>query len=190
MSQLIAFTGAAGSGKSTAADILYSIRPHNVVSFATPVKELARQMWQFTDEQLYGPSEARNAPDKRYPRADGSYLTPREALQKLGTEAGRNCYPNIWVDQAMALVDFSLRKGFHVCITDLRFDDEAEAVLNAGGHVVRISRPATPRLGIAEAAHLSEAGISPHLISYSLHNDGTPHDLRQALKRMLEHFAR
>lgn len=31
----------------------------------------------------------------------GGYLTPRFALQQLGTEWGRRCYPNIWVHNAI-----------------------------------------------------------------------------------------
>ena len=32
------------------------------------MKRIARDVFGFSDEQLYGPSEMRNAPDERYPR--------------------------------------------------------------------------------------------------------------------------
>lgn len=187
---LIAFTGRAGAGKSTAADILASLLggDYETVNFADPVKRHAQAIWQFTDEQLWGPSEARNMPDWRYPRPDGTCLTAREALQKLGTEAGRHCYPNIWIDIALDMVSDASRRVGNVIMADLRFDNEAEAVNDAGGYNVLVSRSVGSRTSEAASAHASEAGISPRHIDYELKNDGTPHDLRQAIKAMLEVF--
>ena len=36
------------------------------------------------------------------------YLTPRHALQQLGTEWGRRCYNNTWIDYAIRVADFLL----------------------------------------------------------------------------------
>lgn len=124
---IIALSGFAGSGKDAAADIL--VRDHNFVkvAIADPLKRIAKEVYDFTDEQLWGPSEERNKPDERYPREHGPfsssdrclccgedvpeeyrsrtkiqcYLTPRYALQLLGTEWGRHCYPHTWMDYAV-----------------------------------------------------------------------------------------
>lgn len=132
---IIGISGKAGSGKDTLADIL--VRKHGFVkvALADPMKRFCMELFGFTEEQLWGKSEKRNEPDKRYPRensfsrdlarkliTDGyekvgapvpdfvkkeaerdtlEYLTPRCALQTLGTEWGRNCYKDVWVDYAL-----------------------------------------------------------------------------------------
>jgi hypothetical protein len=132
---IIGLCGQAGSGKDAVADAM--VRNHGFVkvALADPLKRICREVYDFTDDQLWGPSAARNAPDKRYLRKPASveeqytyagrvtlmdgtileggtrithrienpdeYLTPRYALQKLGTEWGRDCYPNTWVDLAL-----------------------------------------------------------------------------------------
>ena len=106
---IIAISGQAGSGKDTAADFLVKHRGFVKVAFADPMKRICKEVYDFTDEQLWGPSELRNVPDERYPRVfaatmnDGpnntfptEYLTPRYALQQLGTEWGRSCYLQTW----------------------------------------------------------------------------------------------
>lgn len=146
---IILLVGKAGSGKDTVADILVRDHAFVKIAFADPLKRICRDVYDFTDEQLWGPSSARNAPDLRYPRPpvtnwerDGhrsdmrhpqsggkdvsrcvkcgsvvplgdafnawalercgpSHLTPRYALQQLGTEWGRDCYANTWVDLAL-----------------------------------------------------------------------------------------
>lgn len=88
------------------------------------MKRIAKDVYDFSDEQLWGPSECRNAPDFRYPRpgpyaeaarhmynvaagrADEEdmqywgplgWLTPRHCLQILGSEWGRDNFEFTWV---------------------------------------------------------------------------------------------
>lgn len=119
---IVGFAGLAGSGKDTSSDIL--VRKHNFVkvALADPLKRICKEVFDFTDDQLWGPSASRNAPDARYVRMkrgalgttyqghdlpctpsppEDSYLTPRFALQRLGTEWGRDCYGNLWIDYAL-----------------------------------------------------------------------------------------
>jgi hypothetical protein len=84
------------------------------VALADPLKRICFDVFNFTEAQLWGPSEERNKPDKRYLRmAKGAlgvterivknsefvlercanpeediFLTPRYALQTLGTRVG------------------------------------------------------------------------------------------------------
>lgn len=125
--------GSAGAGKDTLADILVSESGFKKIALADPLKRISRDVYAFTDEQLWGPSHQRNAPDKRYPRPhtwvemrDGKtyscaccgeevgrnggrpdnaaappcFLTARYALQLLGSEWGRECFPDTWVEVA------------------------------------------------------------------------------------------
>lgn len=111
---MLAFSGKAGSGKSAATDYLAKKYTLACVALADPLKRVAKDIYQFTDDQLWGPSASRNAPDPRYPRAkckgcqtcefraDHWYcLTPRYALQQLGTQWGRDCYGDTWIDYAV-----------------------------------------------------------------------------------------
>jgi HNH endonuclease len=79
---IIGICGLAGSGKDTVADILVKHRQCVKVSFADPLKRICKDVFQFTDEQLWGPSEKRNAPDSRYPRT-GRYIYPAAPVGAL-----------------------------------------------------------------------------------------------------------
>lgn len=66
---LVLLFGNAGVGKDTAASLLqelYGTERLNVTASAKPLKELARQIFHFTQDQLYGPSENRNQVDGRF----------------------------------------------------------------------------------------------------------------------------
>lgn len=127
---IVGISGVAGSGKDTVADLFVQKHGFVKVALADPLKRICRDVYAFTDDQLWGPSESRNAPDKRYPRGTGVavadpdengirgaqfqpvYLTPRLALQLLGTEWGRVCYDNTWVDLAIRTAQSLLKKDY------------------------------------------------------------------------------
>lgn len=204
-SMILGISGLAGSGKDTSADFLVSDLGYVKVSLADPLKRIAKEVYDFTDGQLWGPSKFRNEPDKRYPRpcqaciayaeeptcpecdGDGiTYLTPREALQRLGTEWGRYCYQDTWADHAVRTASsllnsadtrYEQKKGLYtlyndrgeagleemqqgrvrgVAIPDVRFRNEINAIQRAGGIVVRVVRHGAGLEG-AYAAHQSEA---------------------------------
>ena len=58
--------GTAGSGKDTVADFLVKNHRAVKVALADPMKRLARQVFVFSDDQLWGPSSSRNAADQRF----------------------------------------------------------------------------------------------------------------------------
>jgi hypothetical protein len=115
----------AGTGKDTVADLFVSEHHFAKVAFADPMKRFLMEVYGFTKEQLWGPSDLREVPDKRFPRrhtfegdkcaccgafyyeergwsAEQCFLTPRYALQQLGTEWGRDCYDETWVSYGMS----------------------------------------------------------------------------------------
>lgn len=64
-------------------------------------------------------------------------MTPRKLLQLLGTEAGRKIiHPNIWVNSLFS--DYEPHSKW--IITDVRFPNEAEAIKERGGIVIRVNR--------------------------------------------------
>lgn len=58
---IIMLSGVAGAGKDAVASILAKNYDAAVVAQADPMKRLAAELFQFSEEQLWGPSEQRNA---------------------------------------------------------------------------------------------------------------------------------
>jgi hypothetical protein len=203
--KLVGICGKAGAGKDTLADFLVQNHGFVKVSFADPLKRICREVYEFSDHQLWGPSAMRNAQDARYPRPglDPGYLTPRLALQILGTEFGRYCYDNTWRDYALRIakrllteqeVAYTKERGLEqlfdindrpygevqgVVIPDVRFRNEVDGINNAQGLCVRISRPVEGLAGAA-AQHVSETeqdGIPAELFTSFYQNAGTLEDL-------------
>ena len=137
----IGFCGPAGAGKSTAADHLVKHWRFNRVRFAAPLKAMMAALG-LTAEQLDGAL-------KEEPTALLCGRTPRQAMQWLGTEWGRNLIADdFWITAWRAAVERT--GGFHVpgqgwdrliVADDVRFANEAKAIRDRGGLVVRIERP-------------------------------------------------
>lgn len=174
---LIAIVGKAGSGKDTAANCLVnSFDKVYTMALADPLKHFVQDVYQFTDEQLYGPSEKRNAIDARWG------FSPREALQKLGTEWGRALHEDTWVRYALrGARAVHLRYGESVVFTDCRFLNEAAAVRAEGGQVWRIIRPGAGLSGEA-GQHPSETEQDRIEADVEIMNDGTLADLRNMVR--------
>lgn len=99
--KIIGITGSAGVGKDTFAEHLCQHYLFARIALADPIKRICKDVYEFTDKQLWGPSHFRNEPDGRYPLRKGEWLSPRVALQICGTEFGRFCYPNTWIDKVI-----------------------------------------------------------------------------------------
>lgn len=145
---IIALTGYAGSGKSTAAKHLVERHGFTLVKFAGPLKQMMRCL---------GVGEREIEGDlKEVPCAVLGGKTPRHAMQTLGTEWGRNLiHSNLWVNVAMASAEAVLDQGGRVVIDDCRFPNEAVAVEEHGGFVVRIERPSVEPVNAHESEHHS-----------------------------------
>lgn len=63
---IILICGAAGSGKDTVAGFIQKYTKNTVMlAQADPMKRLATKLFGFSEQQLWGPSECRNAPDEK-----------------------------------------------------------------------------------------------------------------------------
>jgi hypothetical protein len=164
---VVAFTGLARSGKTTAAQFLRN-RNYDKMSFADPIKQMVRCITPVADKDF--------AP----PACGGKTL--RELYQTLGTDWGRNMVnPDIWVQLGREkieslLLDMTDHVIAGVVIDDLRFDNEALLVKSLGGLVIQIECS-----GVAQMEHESEAGIAPHLVDYVIVNDTSFDDLRETV---------
>ena len=142
---LIGITGKAGSGKDTVADYLVSKHGYTKISFAAILKNMLR---------VAGLPEPTNRDDKEKV-VEGFEFSWRDAAQKLGTEWGRSLDTNIWVKLTMQSLD-PFKK---YVISDVRFDNEAEAVRKSGCLIHLTGREID--MG-ALSNHPSEAGVEWH----------------------------
>lgn len=71
MKPIVALAGVAGSGKGEAARILREEFSFTEICLADPGKRHCMELFDFSKDQLWGPSESRNKPDTRYPRQHG-----------------------------------------------------------------------------------------------------------------------
>jgi hypothetical protein len=167
---LIGLCGAAGSGKNTVADLL----PFAQIAFADPLYECVSTITGLPVAKL----KDRDVKENVIPWLGKS---PRQLLQTLGTEWGRGTvHPEIWIRIAMErAANHMTHNG--VVITDVRFDNEAQAIIDAGGEVWRVTRPGWRCLADDAAAHQSEAGVSDRLIARTIANSGSLYDLREQL---------
>lgn len=103
-------------------------------------------------------------------------LTPREFLQKFGTEVGRQIHPDVWVN--------SLFEGLgpydHRIITDVRFPNEADAIKRNGGVNIRVIRDIGTTGDIA--THASETALDDYPFDYIIDNSGTIEELTLKIK--------
>jgi hypothetical protein len=200
--------GEAGVGKSTTANYIAE-RGFIEISLADELKRIVKNVFHFSDEALWGPSELRNASDISYRRPDGSYLSPREALQKIGTEGFRSAYPNIWIDIVRKNIadlmnnpylHYSKERGIYkgkkrktpvgFIVPDARFQNEIEEFKLFEGKCIQIFRPSS-LTGNALSLHASEVlqrTIPEHLIDHKIHNTGTIPDLYTCIDKILNQY--
>jgi hypothetical protein len=174
---LIGLCGPAGAGKNTVAELLRDSDKcsFHQMAFADPLYECISVITGISVAGL----QQRDVKESVFPWVGKS---PRQMLQSLGTEWGReSVHPEIWIKIAMCRATPHLAVGRSVVITDVRFDNEAQAVVNAGGEVWRVVRPGWRCLDETTAGHKSEVGVSEHLITRTIDNSGSLDDLRSQL---------
>jgi len=225
---IIGVSGEASSGKDTTSEHIqqYSFAP---VAFADPIKRYCREIYNFSIDQLWGPSHMRNEPDHRYPRAHGPwvkgkcaccgvedlgpdrlvllpcFLTPRFALQRLGSEWARDCFQDTWASYGLRLAKTLLSGGYvysgpqglqplqhdtpykGVAFSDVRFLNEMTHIRSAGGLLLRVRRPVTSRLH--DTTHRSEAeqrDVPDSYFDAVIFNDGTLPELYTKIDMFME----
>lgn len=163
----------AGHGKTTVANFLRDYYGAEIVSLAAPLKQIAKVVMDFSDAQLYGTQEEKEAIDPRYG------FSCRTFLQRLGTEGIReNLGPLVWCEAlALKMQTRARRNGTRVfVIDDMRFRNEVEFVNRLDrrerttgspaifGHTIKLLCTDAPVMA-SGSAHASEAEmdlIEPH----------------------------
>lgn len=121
-------------------------------------------------------------------------MTVRDFLQKLGTDAMRmGLHDNVWVNALMA--DYTpawiTDEGVHDpiqelpnwIITDTRFPNEAQAIKDKGGIIIRVDRPGVKPIN----AHPSEIGLDGWKFDYRIANVSDIYTLKETVREILKH---
>lgn len=163
---LIGVTGRARAGKDTLAQIL-GYYGYARVALADPLRRVIASLTGMTFEELV------NSPDKELPHPKLGGVSPRRAMQTLGTEWGRDLiWQDLWVTHAMDQIAHHPR----VVIPDVRFDNEADAIRSRGGIILHVHRDAGET---KVEAHKSEDGVTPHATDLHIYNNGSVSQLER-----------
>lgn len=204
---LIGINGKIGSGKDTVGKIIQHLTSNwsdeefvdthmldirsswEIKKFAGKLKQIASLLSgipvkRFEDQEF-----------KQKQMSEGWGMTYREFLQKLGTEAMRNgLHTNVWVNALFANYnaigykykdcDYKVIQGKweypNWIITDMRFPNEMEAVVEKNGITIRVNRP-----GISLLDHPSETSLDTAEFDYTIVNDSTIEDLVIKVREIL-----
>lgn len=174
---LIGLCGVATAGKDLLADQLVASKYKFVkLGFADPMYAMAEAMNPLikTESGLIVPlSSLLKAcygdwtEVKRVPAV-------RKFLQDLGQSGREFIGADVWVKPLFDRID-ALPPDTNIIITNVRHENEAEAVLARGGRILRIERPGVGPVN----GHVSDAGLTFKYATEVLFNDGTAEDWKR-----------
>lgn len=175
---LIGLAGLARSGKDTAAQHMVNNHGFQAYAFADPLRDGLMHILNLSPCDFEGDQKEQPLP----------WLgrSPRQLMQSLGTEWGRNSvHPELWLLLAAQNLDLLARthdtaRGF--VVSDLRFNNEADFIRKRGGVVVHMDRLAATPVN----RHSSEDGIWSAPGDFWLPNDGTYDELFANVDRVVD----
>ena len=162
---IIGLSGYAQSGKDTVAELLCLNYNYHRRAFADPMREALLRLNPVVGSQPlaclvddYGWDVAKSNPEVR------------RLLQVFGTEIGREMFgENFWVDIALA----GLNSNHRVVVADVRFPNEAQAIIDKGGQVWRVQREGHKPVNL----HQSETAMDNWRFDDLILNHGSLDDL-------------
>lgn len=202
---LIGVIGFAGSGKGTISDILCQDHDFIKLAFADSVKDATAVVFGWPRHLLEGDTdESRNFREKTddfWSARLGRNVTPRWALQIMGTEAGRNTFhESIWIYATEA----KMNKIKNVVLADVRFPNEIKFIRDKGGFIVRVVRGDDPEWYSTAYDHMKNDKYDMHIkypnvhvsewawigtdFDYVIYNNGPKSELEANVKYMLKAF--
>lgn len=187
---LIGVTGVAQSGKTTLGKLIVERNGFQHHNFADTMRDFLCAVNPIIEEQVIQIDHETEKVEVSVIRvkdivgeigwegAKVEYPEVRQLMQRLGTEAGRNLFgENFWVDQL-----FLRHSPNNLVITDVRFPNEAQAIKNRGGIIVRIKRDGYEPVN----GHISETAYTDQ--DFILYNNGTPDELYKHFTTKLYKF--
>lgn len=179
---LLGLSGKIGSGKDTFAQLLEEHMEYcKLKSFAYKLKyicafltgtELATQFTQIGKNVFL----------------EEWGMTIGEMQQKVGTEGMRDgVHPETWILSLFA--DYDPKENW--IITDVRFVNEAEAIKERGGYVIRINGdPANIRMhSKRDLTHPSETSLDNYRFDYVINNEPPLENLKRQVNCVIKQFS-
>jgi len=173
---LVGVIGRKRSGKDSFAATLVEEFAFQRVAFADPLKDVALAVDPLIHLEQLTPYVAHKARLSEavaaigWERVKDEYPEARRILQVLGV-AVRDKRPDFWLGLALEKIASAPAP---VVVTDVRFPNEAEALVDRGGFIVRVLRDGT----MIPGQHVSETALDDYPEDFTVSNNGTLDDLR------------
>lgn len=177
---IIGISGKLGSGKDTVANIIKATDPtFQSKAYAYKLKQIVSILTSCSIEDTMT-QEGKNTYIPEFE------LTIGQMLQQLGTNVLREGFnKNVWINALM--LELSKSKGNYI-ITDCRFKNEADAIKNAGGFLIRVNRPDNPiaRNSNRDLSHPSETDMDDYTgFDAVIENDADLESLENKVKELI-----
>jgi len=163
---LIGLAGWARSGKDTFANHLVLNKGYTKIAFAEPMREALVRLNPTIEVGNFKLAKLATAVNVfGWEELKGLSPDIRGLMQRLGTEVGREMFgENFWVEQTMKRV---AGVSGDCVVSDVRYPNEAQAIRDAGGLVIRIER-----IGVdAPNGHSSEHALENFNYDLVLYNN-------------------
>lgn len=188
---IIGICGFKSSGKDTIAEYLIKEYSFKKVSFASTLKDIISIMFGWSRDKLEGiTKEDREWREKIDPWWSKTLkmplLSPRYVMQYFGTDLFRNNFhEDIWVKIVENKVSKYLEEDMNanVVITDCRFNNEINMILQLGGKIIHVHRNSPIEV---KCIHSSEIEWIRCYKDYDIENVGTIKELEEKVKYILE----
>jgi hypothetical protein len=166
------------SGKTEVSKILTTEFGYEVVKLARPMKKMVEALLLdigIPESELPRYIEG-DLKEKEIPAIKAS---PRYMMQTIGTEWGQQClHSTLWTEIALLRVEGIVASGRKAVVDDLRFPHEYDAFRRVGCHLIKVVRDGVgPYVG-----HLSEGLLDERSFDWTIHNNGTLDELREATR--------
>ncbi|QOP64329.1 deoxynucleoside monophosphate kinase [Arthrobacter phage London] len=179
---LIGLIGKKRTGKDTFAAKLVRDHGYTRVALADPLREAALALdpivgtFPLNSEGVLRVREWRLSEvidELGWEKAKDYVPEVRRTLQRLGTESIRSLDDQFWIRTAFQRIDALRAEGKPVVVTDVRYPNEADAIREATGYLVRIVRD-LPDDG---DSHASEKAMDDYREHLRVPNNGSVEDL-------------
>lgn len=177
---IVGLSGYAQTGKDTIANHLINNYGFVRVAFADPIREaLYKLNPKIRLSESFGVSLANAVDSMGWETVKVLSSDARELLQRMGTEVGREIFgQNFWVDQAMK----KAQEYDKVVFTDVRYPNEAEAIVKASGAIWRVTKNDT----MAVNRHASETALDHYQFRHVIFNNDTKESLYQSIDDLMK----
>lgn len=204
MTKIIGLSGFIGSGKGAVSDYLVEHYDFTRLNFSDALKDVVATVFNWPRDMLEGDTPEsrawREIPDEYWSKRLDREMSPRLALQLVGTESFRYViHPDIWVAAVEKKILDNDYKG--VVISDVRFINELEMIKRNEGSVIRVERGILPDWYFTALSdyknktslmsvhypniHVSEYSLIGVEVDAYIKNNGTLEDLYNNVKKVI-----